>query len=224
MSMRSALGAALLAAAVLLGPVSGAGAACDPGVELVISEFMAANDRTLADEDGDYSDWIEIYNPCLATVSLAGWSLTDDPDELTKWRFPAISLARGEFLVVFASGKNRAVAGAPLHTSFKLDAGGEYLALVKPDGTTIAQAVRARVPGPGLRHVLRLRSVRGAAAGPGRSRLVPRPGAGRRRSRRRLGGARLRRRDVADRADRARVRRRRRDRIQRHLLQGQDSR
>ncbi len=146
MSMRSALGAALLAATVLLVPVSDAGAACDPGVELVISEFMAANDHTLVDDDGEYTDWIEVYNPCLPSVSLAGWSLTDDPDDLTKWRFPAVTLARGDSLVVFASGKNRAVAGQTLHASFKLDAAGEYLALVKPDGTTIAQEFAPQYP------------------------------------------------------------------------------
>jgi hypothetical protein len=108
-------------------------------VELLITEFMAQNASTLTDEDGDYSDWIEIYDPCLPTVNLDGWYLTDDPAALTKWRFPNVQLNRGGTLLVFASGKNRAVASAPLHTSFKLAQEGEYLALVKPDGTTIAQ-------------------------------------------------------------------------------------
>ena len=133
-----------LAAALLCG--GGALATCDPGTELLIGELMAQNAATLTDEDGDYSDWIEIYDPCLPTVSLDGWYLTDDPDNLTKWRFPAVQLARGGSLVVFASGKNRAVPGAPLHTSFKLSAGGEYLALVKPDGTTIAHEFAPAFP------------------------------------------------------------------------------
>ena len=120
--------------------------ACDPGTELLITEFMASNAATLADEDGDYSDWIEIYDPCLPTVDLGGWYLTDDPAQLTKWRFPAVHLSRGGFLLVFASGKNRAVAGAQLHTSFKLSDGGEYLALVKPDGTTIAHQFSPQYP------------------------------------------------------------------------------
>jgi hypothetical protein len=139
MSKRTSAGVALLAAAALLFAAPDAAAACDPSVELVISEFMAANDHTLADDDGEFTDWIEIYNPCLPAIDLAGWSLTDDPADLTKWRFPAVTLERGDSLLVFASGKNRAVAGQVLHASFKLDAGGEYLALVKPDGTTIAQ-------------------------------------------------------------------------------------
>src|SRR6185503_7816366 len=54
------------------------------------------------------------------------------------WTFPATNLLANDFLLVFASGKDRAVAGAPLHTSFNLSSGGEYLALVHPDGVTIA--------------------------------------------------------------------------------------
>ena len=104
----------------------------------IISEFMAANTSTLADQDGDFSDWIEVFNPGPGAVNLGGWFLTDDPAFLGKWKFPATNLAAGRFLVVFASGKNRAVAGQPLHTSFQLDDAGEYLALVAPDGVTIA--------------------------------------------------------------------------------------
>ena len=106
----------------------------------VISEFMADNRATLADEDGAYSDWIEIRNPDAGTVSLEGWSLTDDAGAPTKWAFPAVSLPPRGTLLVFASGKDRRVPGQPLHTNFDLLAAGEYLALVKPDGLTVAQA------------------------------------------------------------------------------------
>jgi hypothetical protein len=106
--------------------------------ELIISEFMAANNASLADEDGEYSDWIEIYNAGDQAVNLAGWSLTDDTNSLAKWQFPATNLNAHTFLVVFSSGKDRRVAGAPLHTSFGLSRDGEYLALVKPDGQTVA--------------------------------------------------------------------------------------
>src|SRR5688572_7792915 len=105
---------------------------------VIISEFMASNGSTLADEDGAYSDWIEIYNGGATTVSLAGWYLTDASANLIKWQFPATNIQPHSFMVVFASGKNRRIPGAPLHTSFSLDAGGEYLALVKPDGVTKA--------------------------------------------------------------------------------------
>lgn len=107
--------------------------------QLLITEFLAANSGPLLDENGEASDWIEIYNAGTAPVNLAGWRLTDDAANLGKWSFPATNLAAGNHLLVFASGKNRAVTGQQLHTSFALDNAGEYLALVKPDGVTIAQ-------------------------------------------------------------------------------------
>ncbi len=105
---------------------------------VIISEFMASNSRTLADEDGSYEDWIEIANTGGSTVNLAGWYLTDTPANLTKWQFPATNIGSGQFIVVFASNKDRRVPGTNLHTNFRLSADGEYLALVQPDGTTIA--------------------------------------------------------------------------------------
>ena len=105
------------------------------GADLVISEFVASNDRSLRDADGDSPDWIEIQNTTIDTVSLDGWSLTDDLDDPTKWEFPVMSIAPGGFLVVFASGKNERDPETELHTNFALAAGGESLALVAPDGT-----------------------------------------------------------------------------------------
>lgn len=110
---------------------------------VVISEFMAANaGTTFVDEDGDSSDWLELYNSGDSAVNLAGWFLTDQTNELTKWIFPVTNLDARGFMVVFASDKDRRVPGAPLHTNFKLDAGGGFLALVKPDGVTIASSFR----------------------------------------------------------------------------------
>ena len=103
-----------------------------------ITEFMASNDGIIADEDGDYPDWIEIHNPDPTSIDLAGHSLTDDPSEPRQWVFPAGSVVRGgEYLVVFASGKNRTPSGAELHTNFELNAGGDYLSLLAPDGSSI---------------------------------------------------------------------------------------
>ncbi|HUT13829.1 MAG TPA: lamin tail domain-containing protein, partial [Thermoguttaceae bacterium] len=104
----------------------------------IINEFMADNETVLEDENGDFPDWIEIYNPTEAAIDLGGWYLTDDPDDLTKWEFPTCMLDPDDYLVVFASDKDRADPGSPLHTNFKLSAGGEYLALVKSDGATVA--------------------------------------------------------------------------------------
>jgi hypothetical protein len=105
---------------------------------VIITEFLAENDRGLLDEDGEEQDWIEIYNAGTNAVNLDGWFLTDSSGNLTKWRFPATTLPANQYLVVFASDKNRRIAGQPLHTSFALGRGGEYLALVKPDGVTVA--------------------------------------------------------------------------------------
>ncbi len=99
--------------------------------DLIINELMAANGGGLADEDGDYSDWIEIYNQSNAAVNLSGWALTDDPNQPQKWPFPQITLDSRQYLIVFASGKDRASPepGAGLHTNFKLNKSGEFLAL-----------------------------------------------------------------------------------------------
>ncbi len=116
----------------------------DDHSQLVISEFMAVNNEAYADEEGKFPDWIEIYNPMDTTVDLENWYLTDDADEdpnLTKWRFPVgVALDSGEFLVVFASRKNRRDPNSELHTNFKLGDKEEDVALVTPDGKTIAHS------------------------------------------------------------------------------------
>lgn len=105
---------------------------------VVISEFMAENDGFLFDEDGESPDWIEIHNDTAGAVDLGGWHLTDSPTNLTAWTFPATNLPAGAYMLVFASGKDRAIPGRPLHTNFRLENSGEYLALVQPDGVTVA--------------------------------------------------------------------------------------
>ncbi|MES2595030.1 MAG: Calx-beta domain-containing protein [Verrucomicrobiota bacterium] len=109
----------------------------NPRLTLVISEVMSNNEHTIADENGDHSDWLEIYNPGLTEVDLTDWCLTDSASNLAKWRFPAVTLGSKQFVLVWASSKNRRVPGQPLHTNFNLAAGGEYLALVRPDGATV---------------------------------------------------------------------------------------
>jgi hypothetical protein len=105
----------------------------------VISEFLADNTGPLIDEDGEAADWIEITNQGDAQIDLAGWSLTDNGGNLGKWHFPSTLLNPSAFLTVFASNKDRAVSGSPLHTNFRLDADGEFLALVRPDSTIASQ-------------------------------------------------------------------------------------
>ena len=68
--------------------------------DIRITEFVAANETTLLDEDGDSSDWVEIFNAGPDDVDLDGWFLTDDGDDLEKWAFPKQVLPAGNFLVV----------------------------------------------------------------------------------------------------------------------------
>ena len=106
---------------------------------LILSEFLASNNKGLAANDGSHPDWVEIYNPTADPVDLSGWGLTDDVETPKKWVFPATTLASGGFLVVFASGQNLAVAGQELHTNFKISAGGGYLGLDRPDGSVASE-------------------------------------------------------------------------------------
>jgi hypothetical protein len=111
----------------------------ETAVHPIITEFMADNSSVLEDEDGDGSDWFEVYNPNAFYLNIQGYYVTDDPRVPSQWRFPSVSIPGHGFLIVFASGKNRAVPGRELHTSFELKKAGEYLALVAPDGMTVLQ-------------------------------------------------------------------------------------
>ncbi|MDA7513836.1 CotH kinase family protein [Akkermansiaceae bacterium] len=112
----------------------------------VISEFMAANETGLQDGDGEFSDWIEIFNPTASSVDLSSYFLTEDSSDLTKWSFPPLPLAPGERIIVFASGKGAAGPAGEIHTNFKLSAGGEYLALVTASGSTLLQEFAPTYP------------------------------------------------------------------------------
>ncbi len=99
---------------------------------VVINEFLAANVSTngLRDEDGDLEDWIELYNRGGTAVNLGGWSLTDDSEVADLWVLPAVTLGPGQYLLVFASGKDRSPTnGGNLHANFKLSTAGQYLGL-----------------------------------------------------------------------------------------------
>jgi hypothetical protein len=107
--------------------------------ELVITEFAAVNLSGLKDEDGDFSDWIEIRNMGAQPVSLNGWSLSDDKSDLGKWRFPNRTISAQGYLIIFASGKGRAPLSGNLHTNFKLSREGGYLGLARADGSIASQ-------------------------------------------------------------------------------------
>jgi hypothetical protein len=93
---------------------------------LYINEFMASNSSTIADEFGEYDDWIELYNGGDAPVWLGDKYLTDNLNNPQKWALPDITMAAGEFLLVWADGQTQQGA---LHTNYKLDKDGEEIGL-----------------------------------------------------------------------------------------------
>ena len=133
--MRAAL--PLVFALVLAQPVT---------AEPVITEFLAANTKINADNDGVFSDWIEIFNPGTNSVDLDGYFLTDNPSDLQKWQFPEVKLDPQCFVIVFASEKNRSKLNNPLHTNFRLKSNGGYLALVLADGATVSSTLGPNYP------------------------------------------------------------------------------
>ncbi len=93
---------------------------------LFLNEFLASNNNGLTDETGTAEDWAEIFNPGPAAVQMGGLYLTDDNDEPTQWMFPDTLLAAGGFLLVWCDDDT---GDGPLHTTFKLSADGEAIAL-----------------------------------------------------------------------------------------------
>ncbi|MFO8029912.1 MAG: CotH kinase family protein [Cyclonatronaceae bacterium] len=115
-----------------------AGSAAQPAPDVVINEVQASNDSTVADEDGDYEDWIELFNTGADTVDLHGFGLSDDASRPWRWVFPeGTRIDPGGFLLIWASGKDRRTPGAPLHTGFSIRSEGEEVHLSSftiPDG------------------------------------------------------------------------------------------
>jgi hypothetical protein len=102
--------------------------------ELLINEFLAINDTTLADEFGEFDDWIELWNRGPGEASTAGFYLTDDLGRPMRWALPDTSLLEGGFLLVWADAD--ADSGqAPWHTTFRLSgSGGEEVGLFRLEG------------------------------------------------------------------------------------------
>jgi len=75
--------------------------------QVAINEVMASNASTLADEDGDFADWIELYNYGEEPINLEGFGLSDNYNSPYKWVFPNVTIEPGHYLLVWASGKDR---------------------------------------------------------------------------------------------------------------------
>ena len=103
---------------------------------VMINEVMSLNISILSEEDNDYPDWIELYNPTHSAINLLDYGLSDDKDEPSKWLFPDVTISAGEFLVVYASDKDRQTPNS-LHTNFKIKSKGEKIVLATPTGTIV---------------------------------------------------------------------------------------
>lgn len=115
---------------------------------LVVNEYVTRQDR-LADSDGDYSDWVELYNSGAEPISLLGCYLSDDPDDPELWSFPDLTVEPGDYLVVWLSGKDKVyVPGQPasLHAPFRLSDTDEQLLLSDSRGRILLMQELADLP------------------------------------------------------------------------------
>ncbi|MFK7810095.1 MAG: lamin tail domain-containing protein [Saprospiraceae bacterium] len=103
--------------------------------QVYINEFLASNSNVNVDEFGEDDDWIELYNSSSSPVNIGGYFLTDDLINTTKWTIPAGTTIPGNGFLLFWCD-NQDIQG-PQHTNFKLGSGGESVALVASDGTTV---------------------------------------------------------------------------------------
>ena len=92
--------------------------------ELVINEVMASNSMTISDEDGDTSDWIELFNTGNDPIDLAGFQLADSNAVDNPWIFPEMQINAGEYLLIYASDKDR--REPPLYWETVIDWGDEW--------------------------------------------------------------------------------------------------
>ncbi|MDN5354326.1 MAG: large repetitive protein, partial [Candidatus Cloacimonadota bacterium] len=125
-------------------PGSANGSGDTPQAILLINEFMASNETTIADDEGDYDDWIEIYNAGNIAKDIAGMYLTDDLEELTNSQIPAddpdlTTIPPGGFLLLWADKEPE--QGALHLADVKLSGDGEQIGLKDVDGTTIIDSL-----------------------------------------------------------------------------------
>ncbi len=95
--------------------------------DVVINEIMSSNVNTIADDFGEYPDWVEIYNNSSQDINIGQWFLSDDENDLDKWMFPDTTILPGHFLLVFCSGRD--TLSGYLHSRFKISSLGEEIIL-----------------------------------------------------------------------------------------------
>lgn len=114
--------------------------------KIVINEIIASNSINYTDEDGEKKDWIEIYNYGTESVNLKNYGLSDNFSIPFKWVFPDITLKAGEYLIIFASGKNKTNPKNELHTNFSINSEGEEIVLTHPKKGQISIIKPTKIP------------------------------------------------------------------------------
>lgn len=110
---------------------------------VLINEVMVSNPGVIADDTGEFPDWVELYNPSATeTINISSWGLSNDPREV-KWAFPAgTELAPQQYLVIYCDGSTATpVAGEPLHANFKIKAGTKPIVLTDAAGHTLEEVL-----------------------------------------------------------------------------------
>ncbi|MFL5729586.1 MAG: CotH kinase family protein, partial [Cytophagaceae bacterium] len=106
------------------------------GQSLKINEIMNWNTSTLKDGSGNYNPWVELYNSGPSPIDLQGYFLADHEYLLKRWEFPSVSIAAGDYLIVFLSGKEKGVAGE-IHSDIKITSSWQGIYLSDPSGQLI---------------------------------------------------------------------------------------
>jgi hypothetical protein len=116
---------------------------------LVINELMAGNSSYMPDQDGEYDDWLELFNPGSEPVLLTGMYLTDSRGDRNKWQFAQadLYLDPGEFLTVWC---DEDTSQNGVHTNFKLSSGGEFIGLIDQDGKSFIDSITFGVQNPNI--------------------------------------------------------------------------
>jgi len=102
--------------------------------DIYINEFLASNTACYADQNGEFDDWVELYNSADSVISLEGYYLSDDLVDITQWEFPDTFIEANGYLLIWADEDEEQTG---LHTNFKLSASGESIVLVNPEQSII---------------------------------------------------------------------------------------
>ena len=102
---------------------------------LVINEIMAGNVSAVADQNGEYDDWVELYNGNNFSLNLNGYYLSDNENELSKWTFPNVTIPANGYLIIWCDTAGNSQTG--LHTTYRLSADQEEVYLTDPTGLVV---------------------------------------------------------------------------------------